>query len=131
VRNTAHLINDLNEIPYDQNLKLASFVITNTYTNIPTNKRLAIIDKACESNNIENSLRLDIIKLSKTITNQISFQFLDKTYLHTESLATGAPTSSISSEFYLQYLEKTEVYKLLLKHSIEGYFCYVDNILII
>jgi len=107
VRNTAHLINDLNEIPYDQNLKLAPFVITNTYTNIPTNKCLAIIDKACESNNIENSLRLDIIKLSKTITGQNSFQFLDKTYLQTEGLAIGAPTSSISSEFYLHYLENT------------------------
>jgi len=76
-------------------------------------------------------LRLDIIKLSKTITDQNSFQFLDKTYLQTESLAIGAPTSSISSEFYLQYLENTEVYKLLLKRSIEGYFRYVNNILII
>lgn len=87
VRNTAHLINDLNEIPYDQNLKLASFVITNMHTNIPTNKLLTIIDKASESNNIKNSLRLDIIKLSKTIADQNSFQSSDKTHLQTESLA--------------------------------------------
>jgi hypothetical protein len=38
VKNTTHLINDLSEIPYDQKLKLASFDITNMYTNIPTSE---------------------------------------------------------------------------------------------
>jgi hypothetical protein len=74
---------------------------------------------------------MNIIKLPKTIIDQNYFQFLDKTYLHTEGLAMGVPTSSICSVFYLEYLEKTKVYNLLLKHNILGSFCYVNDILII
>jgi len=53
-----------------------------------------------------------------------------KTYVQSEGLALGAPTSSIFSEFYLQHLENTKIYALLLDHNIEGYFRYVDDILI-
>jgi hypothetical protein len=40
VKNTSQLINDFTDIPYDHNLRLASFDITNIYTNIPTNELL-------------------------------------------------------------------------------------------
>jgi len=43
----------------------------------------------------------------------------------------GAPTSSVFSEIYLQYIQNTEIYNLLLKYHIIGYFRYVDDILII
>jgi hypothetical protein len=43
----------------------------------------------------------------------------------------GAPTSSILSKVYLQYLENTTIYELLIKHKVEGYFRYVDDILVI
>ena len=43
----------------------------------------------------------------------------------------GAPTSSILSEVYLQYLENTTIYELLIKHKVEGYFRYVDDVLVI
>jgi len=43
----------------------------------------------------------------------------------------GAPTLSIFSEFYLQYLENTIIYNLLSHHNIEGYFRYVDDLLIV
>jgi len=50
VKNTTHLINDLKEIQYDQNLRLASFDIKNMYTNIPTSELITIIYKACQDN---------------------------------------------------------------------------------
>jgi hypothetical protein len=37
----------------------------------------------------------------------------------------GAPTS----EIYLQYIENTKIFDILLKHHITGYFRYVDDIL--
>ena len=43
----------------------------------------------------------------------------------------AAPSSSIISEFYLQYLENSRIYDLLRTHIIAGYFCYVDDILIV
>jgi len=38
--------------------------------------------------------------------DQNYFQFLDMTYIQSEGLAIGAPTSFMLPEFYLQYLEK-------------------------
>jgi len=43
----------------------------------------------------------------------------------------GEPTSSIFSEIYLQYIENIKFYDILIKHQIEGYFRYGDDILII
>jgi hypothetical protein len=40
----------------------------------------------------------------------------------------GAPTSSIFSEIYLQYIEKTKVFEVLLKRHVKGYFCYTQYI---
>jgi len=56
---------------------------------------------------------------------------MNQTYMQIEGLAMGAPTSSIMSEVYLQFLENNGIYKILTKHSIKVYFRYVDDILII
>jgi hypothetical protein len=52
-------------------------------------------------------------------------------YLQKNGLATGAPTSSILSEIYLQYLENTKIYDILSSSKIQGSFRYVDDILVI
>jgi hypothetical protein len=46
-------------------------------------------------------------------------------------LAMGAPTSSIFSEIYLQFLENSTIYNFLLNYDIKGYFRYVDDNLIV
>jgi hypothetical protein len=53
------------------------------------------------------------------------------TCTQSEGLAMGAPTSSISSQFYLQYLENSRIFNLLLDHDMEEYFRYVEDILIV
>jgi hypothetical protein len=92
VKNTVQLIDDLADIPYNQKLRLASFDISNMYTNIPTEELIKTINTACQNNNIEDNLARNIIKLSKIIIDQNYFQLLDKTYVQTEGLAMGAPT---------------------------------------
>ena len=92
------------------------------YTNIPTGELITIINKACQNNYIENNLRHDISKLAETIIEQNCFQFCGKTYIQSEGLAMGAPTSSIFSELYLQHLENTKIYDILMNHNIEVYF---------
>ena len=47
------------------------------YTNIPTNELITIIKTAGQNNNIKDNLEQNIIKLSKIIIHQNSFQFLD------------------------------------------------------
>jgi len=117
--------------PYDHKLRLASFDISNMYTNNPTHKLLSIIDTACNKNLVEERLKRDIINLSETIIDQNYLQFEDLTYKQNEGLAMGAPTSSILSEFYLQQQENSRIYDLLRNHNIARYFRYVDDILII
>jgi len=126
-----HLIADLQEIPYNQNLRLASFDITNMYTNIPTHDLATIIKEICKKNHIDPNIIEDIIKLTTTITNQNYFQFMNENYVQTEGLAMGTPTSAILSEIYLQFLENNIIYNILKTHNIKGYFRYVDDILVI
>jgi hypothetical protein len=54
----------------------------------------------------------------------------DSQYVKEEGLVMGAPTSSIFSEIYLQYLENTKIFDILVKHHVIGYFQYVDDILL-
>ena len=43
----------------------------------------------------------------------------------------GSPTSSILSEVYIQHMEGTTIPMILSKHSIKGYYRYVDDMLIV
>jgi len=131
VKNAVQVIDDLVDIPYNQKQKLASFDISNMYTNIPTEELITIIKTACLNNNIEDNLKQNIIKLSKTIIDQNYFQFLDKSYVQPEGLAIGEPTFSIISELYLQFLENPTIYNIPLNYDIKGYFRYIDDILIV
>jgi hypothetical protein len=41
-----------------------------------------------------------------------------------KGLARGAPSSSVLSEIFLQYLESTQIIDVLISNSILGYFRY-------
>jgi len=43
----------------------------------------------------------------------------------------GAPTSFIMSEIYLQFTENTKTYDILRYSKVEGYFRYLDDILLV
>jgi hypothetical protein len=43
----------------------------------------------------------------------------------------GAPSSAVLAEIYLQFIKCKNVYDILLKHKILGYYRYVDDILLI
>jgi len=67
IKNSIQLINDLKDIPFNQNLRLASFDISYMYTNIPTDKLLTIIESACKNNDVEEALKHDILKLLRVV----------------------------------------------------------------
>ena len=80
---------------------------------------------------MEDTITQEILTITKTILSQNYYGFQDKTYLQTKGLAMGAPTSSVLSEIYLQYLENTKILDIITKTGIEAYSRYVDDILII
>jgi hypothetical protein len=102
---------DLSDIPFTPSLKLASFDISNMYTNIPKDELVRIIDEMCDKQNIEHTIKTEIINIVKLIIAQNYFKFGEKTYLQERGLAMGAPTSSILSEIYMPYLENTIYHK--------------------
>jgi len=76
-------------------------------------------------------LKRDILKLLTVIIEQNYFQFMGKTYTQHDGLAMVASTSSTLSEFFLQHLENSQIYYILLNYNIVGNFRYVDDLLII
>jgi len=121
---------DLIDIPYDHNIKFASFDTNSMYSNIPTTDLMTTLRKLCEVNNVDNRTTQDTMRIAQTLEEQNYFDFRDTIYIQNKGLVTGAPTSSILSEAYLQYVENTTIYELLIKRKVEGYFRYVDDILV-
>jgi hypothetical protein len=72
----------------------------------------------------------EILFITHTVLEQNYFQFQDGFYIQKTGLTMGAPTSSILSEIYLQYIEHNKIFENLTYHNILGYFRYVDDILI-
>jgi purine-nucleoside phosphorylase len=101
------------------------------YTNIPTHDLPTLIKGIWQSNQIDINIQEDVLKLTKTITDQNYFQFKNVNYIQTEGLAMGAPSSAILSEIYMQFLQNNTIYNILRTHNIKGYFRYIDDILIV
>jgi transposase-like protein len=131
VKNSLHLMNDLMEIPYQQDIQLVSFDIENMYSNIPTNELYHIIRSRCFEQRLEKKLTDEILSVTHAILQQNYFQFQDSCYVQKTGLAMGAPTSSILSEFYLQHMEQNKIFEILTAHNVLGLFRYVDDILIV
>ena len=69
------LMKDRSDIPYDNNIKLASFDIMNMYTNIPTEKLPNIIHNLCSVNHINPTTQSEIQHLCSLMINQNYFQY--------------------------------------------------------
>jgi hypothetical protein len=95
VKNSVHLINDLNKIQYQQGIQLVSFDIENMYPGIPTEELKHVIKSACTERCIENKLSNEILCITQTILQQNYFRFQGNCYVQERGLAMGAPSSSI------------------------------------
>jgi hypothetical protein len=122
---------DISEISFVPELKLASLDISDMYSNIPTDELENIIYTLCKQQSLEDMLTREILAITRTILTQNYFSFKGKTYLQKKGLAMDAPTSSILCGIYLQHLENTRIFNILRNSGIEGYFRYVDDILLI
>jgi len=88
---------ELAYIPYGPDLRLASPDISNMFSNIPVKELLYIIEIICRNNTLEPTVTQEILQITNLFTAQNYFKFRDKTFLQTDSLAMGAPTSSVLS----------------------------------
>ena len=86
---------DLKDIPFEKDLKFASFDITNIYTNIPTCRLINVISNICEQNDLDLTMQTEIRKLCDIILIQDYFLFDKSQYIQEQGIVMGAPTSSI------------------------------------
>ena len=127
VENTVQLMNDLTDLPYDHNIKFASLDINNMYSNIPIKEMITIL---CEISNLEDKIKQDILNITQVIAEKKLFP------LSGHDLRTKRRSSNGS--FKLRYFSRNllakprehKIAELLLKHKVEVYFRYVDDILI-
>jgi hypothetical protein len=98
---------DLENIPFTPDLRLASFDIFNMYTNIPINELLDITENACKNDDLEPSMRQEILRLTRLIVTQNYFKFQDKTYLQKNGLVMGAPQPPPPYQRFIYSLWKT------------------------
>jgi flagellin-like hook-associated protein FlgL len=132
IGNTQQLLTELqNTTEYNQNLRLASFDITNMYTNIPTSNIPPIIEQICKYQNTPKEITREINKIVRTILKQNYFTFDNNVYKQIDGLAMGTPTSALFSEIYLQKMEHTKLITILANNNIRNYIRYVDDILIV
>jgi hypothetical protein len=74
VKNSMHLITDLQDIEINNNIKLCSFDIENMYTNIPKNDIINIVNTILENLGTEN-IQKEIIQILGIVIEQHYFQF--------------------------------------------------------
>ena len=72
VNNSMQLTDEISNIPYNPNLRIASFDISNMYTNIPTDQLPDIINHLCVLNNagpnIQSEIKNYVILFSRKTT---------------------------------------------------------------
>ena len=126
-----NILSNLRDTEFHEKITLTSLIIKNMYTNIPTNKLKNIIGSMLDQHHINDITKQEILKYSIIILDKNFFQCSDRQYKESSCLAMGAPTSSIFSEVYLQYMECTSFVDILNQQKILGLFHYVGDIPII
>jgi hypothetical protein len=101
------------------------------YPNIPKTQVLQIINNICCNMGFATNIKFGINALVKEILEQNFFTHNNIIYQQTKGLAMGAPTSSIFSEVFIQYLYHTQIVNILAKYNDVVYHRYVDDIFIV
>jgi hypothetical protein len=71
VNNSLQLMTELQNMnPYIQNLRLASFDISNMYTNISTSEIPHLITKICDYQNTTNQTKQELLLITKAVLKQ-------------------------------------------------------------
>jgi hypothetical protein len=131
LQNSSQLMDELQQIPYGPNIRLASFDIKNMYTNVPTSTLPHILNLICTHHNKPTTFTHDLTQLVHMIIKQNYFNFHDSIYIQNQGLAMGAPTSSVFSEMFIQFTEHTAIIDILTHNQILGSFRYIDDVLLV
>ena len=132
IKNNIELVDKIISIHIPSGAKLASFDVTNMYTNIPIAETLQITENLLTQNQIEAKKVKEAIEILKTIMQQNYFQHDNKFYTQNDGLPMGSPLSGTLANIYLNHFERTHIMneRNKYKNNILYWHRYVDDILI-
>jgi hypothetical protein len=107
IRNNS--IHELKQTPITPSSRFASLDITNMYSNIPVSETKQILSNILTCNSIDPDTKSEMLNWYEVITKQNYFKNNENIILQEDGLSMGAPSSSIISELFLQYLEQTKL----------------------
>ena len=85
--------------------RLASFDVTNLYTNVPVDETMTILRNSLINTNRLGRIEIDeLMQLLKTILKQNYFSYDNEYFMQEDGLAMGSPLSGILADLYLNHL---------------------------
>ena len=109
---------------------MASFDITNLYTNVPVDETMVILRNSLIATNRLGRNKIDeLMQLLKTILKQNYFSYDNEYFMQEDGLAMGSPLSGVLADLYLNHFENTFLMSSFNKQrdKIKFYVRYVDD----
>ncbi|XP_072381211.1 uncharacterized protein [Diabrotica undecimpunctata] len=127
VKNTIHLVNNLQQINLHPNITMLSFDVSNLFTSVPKQETINLVHSLLRANSITMSTTNSIIQLLQTCLAQDFFVFNSKFYRQPDGLAMGSCLSPLLADIFMDHLESTHIMK---NPEILHWFRYVDDCLV-
>ena len=129
VKNSIDLSVKLKNITLPENTILASFDVSNMFSNIPNEECVKIITKKLKNNNVNPVIEQEILELLTLCINGNYFKFQDQFYKQTDGLAMGSPLSPLLAEMFMSDFEESFL-NTPQSGKILFWYRYVDDILV-
>ena len=133
IKNSHSFASELKELKFNHPIYIASFDITQLYTNIPLQETIDIcLDSLCDNDNMfVNLTRNELNKFLTLATNNSTFYFNDNLYEQLDGLAMGGPLGGHLANIFLCYNEKRWLEQCPLEFKPLYYKRYLDDTFII
>ena len=133
LKNSYHLIDELNRITLPEGCFVCSFDVTSLFTNIPLDEtiNIAVNEMYKDDDNFRNLTRNKFKSLLELVCKDTYFIFNDELYLQIDGVAMGSPVSSTFANLFLGYHEKRWLQECPPEFKPIFYKRYVDDTLIV
>ncbi|MGH9701260.1 MAG: reverse transcriptase domain-containing protein, partial [Candidatus Acidiferrales bacterium] len=129
VKNSIELTQKLKSKTIPNNSILASFDVTNMFSNIPNDDCINIINQILFKKNINPIIQQEILLMLDLCINENYFQFNNEYYQQKDGLAMGSPLSPLLAEIFMSHFEENFL-NTPHAQNICFWFRYVDDILV-
>jgi len=133
IQNTFTFVQKLIEIPHANDYVLASFDVTNLFTNVPLDETIDIIMNSLfeKSDKVLGFNRMYFKKLLDIATKDIMFWFNGTLYKQIEGVAMGSPLGPTLANIFMCYNESKWLENCPIEFKPKHYFRYVDDTLLL